>query len=215
MSDMRKVSLDIGAPGTASAGADGAASQPRDRGEADPGLAEQFRSKLAGPPQADAAQPPAPMARPFDLFASGPPQGPAPGASARLAEAVEQAAARVLVSAGGGAGEGEVRIQLKDDVLAGTEVRLTQREGRLEVAFVSDNAQSAAWLAAQSESIAGELARRLRRDVRIAVKTAEAEGETILAQQEAGDASSLPAGPASLFATRMPANRGGDDEGGP
>lgn len=203
MSD--KIHLDIGSPGGRGVGADAGGARSQERGEADTGDAERFRASLAG--QAPAQPQAAPLARPFDLFAGRVPDPPASSESSRrTAELVEQAVSRLLV--GGTQGESEVRIRLKSDLLPGTEVRLAQRDGRLEVEFAVTDPESGAWLAAQSSAIAGEMARRLKRDVRVRV-TDENEGAS-LADESGGAEPGLPAGPASLLARRDPEP---DDEG--
>ena len=205
----RRVGLDLGMPSGASVGADPGGARPgEERPEADAGLAQRFREQLAQ----GAAPPPEapPAARPFDLFgAARAPEAQARPEPSKLAEMVEQSASRMLVS--GGAGEAAVRIRLKDDLLPGTEVRIAQRDGRLEIEFVATEAASGTWLAAQSESIAGEVSRRLRRDVRVLVKREDAEGTETLADRAGESAPDLPSGPASLFGTRRGERDGGEE----
>ena len=59
---------------------------------------------------------------------------------------VQQICDKILVS-DPGSGTREVRIMLKDSVLPGTEIRLVQEAGKLQVQFVTDNADSASKLA--------------------------------------------------------------------
>jgi hypothetical protein len=209
----RRVGLDIGAPGTPSSGtgSPGAGSQSRE--EADPGLAEMFRRKLEGEPApAPGANVPAP-ARPFDLFgAVAPRENPkSADAAERRARVIEETVSRLLVSSGSDASSPEVRIRMKNDLLPGAELRLVECGGRLEVDFVATDPESAAWLAAQAETLAGEISRRLRRDVRVSVRRDDYDREPI-AESDGSEARPDLAGPAALFAHRLV--DGNEREGG-
>ena len=191
----RPINLDLNSTGAASTGTH-ADAQSRPREEADPQAADQFRARLSAPEPQAQQQPPA--ASPFSLFGSARIPEPADSQAAeKRSQVIEEAVSRMLVTDPSRGGEAQVRIKLRDDVLPGTEVRVSQREGRLEVEFVA-NAESAAWLAAQAESIAAELARRLRREVRVAVRPDDDE-EATLAEETRSSQDSLPEGPAALF----------------
>lgn len=207
MSD-RRVGLDIGSPGTASTGTGTAGSQARE--EPDQGLANMFREKLAGGETPAGTAQGQPQMRPFDLFAhAAPAPDPGQAATERRAQVIEETVSRMLVSDASRGGTAEVRVRIRDDLLPGTEVRVSEQAGRLEVHFVATDPASVTWLAAQAESIAGEISRRLRRDVRVSVKR-EGEDAEHVADGSGNASDSLPGGPASLFANRPIAD---DDEG--
>jgi len=200
----RRVGLDIGAPGTPSSGTGSPGTGSQSREEADPGLAEMFRRKLEGEQApAPGANAPAP-ARPFDLFgAAAPRENPqSADAAERRARVIEETVSRLLVSNGSDSGAPEVRIRMKNDLLPGAELRLVERGGRLEVDFVATDPESAAWLASQTETLAGEISRRLRRDVRVSVRRDDYDREPI-AESDGAEAGSALAGPAALFAHRL------------
>lgn len=126
--------------------------------------------------------PPDPKQTPFDLF--GPPTGQKPAASVaapgnaspnhapdlgRIAEAVVQ---RLLVSEGMAPGDQEVRIQLKESVLPGTEIRIRTEGGRLVVEFVCTNADSVRFLDTQREPLAAHLDGRLKTHAEVLVTPA-------------------------------------------
>jgi hypothetical protein len=201
----RRVGLDLGAPGTPSpgTGSPGTGSQPRE--EADPGQAEMFRRKLAEGEQASAhGAGTQPLARPFDLFGTGAPPPDPKGAEAaeRRARVIEETVSRLLVSGGSGAGDPEVRIRMKNDLLPGAELRLVERAGRLEVDFVATDPESAAWLAAQAGTLAAEISRRLRREVRVSVRKDDYDTEPV-AESNASEPRPALDGPSVLFAHRM------------
>jgi hypothetical protein len=205
------VGLDIGSAGTPSArpGDTGTRSQSRD--EPDPQLTEQFREKMAArDAPADGQGIPPPM-RPFDLFghATMPADAPQTETQERVND-IQEAVARLLVS-DASRGPAEVRIRLKDELLPGTEIRVRENSGRLEIDFVASDPESANWVAAQAETIAGELSRRLRREVRLRVQR---EGEEAGQVAEAGASeSNLPGGPAALFAHRPLEGDDGNKDG--
>ena len=200
----RRVGLDIGAPGTPSSGTGSPGTGSQSREEADPGLAEMFRRKLEGEqspaPGANAQLPP----RPFDLFGAAAPKGDPKGAEAaeRRARVIEETVSRLLVSSGSGTDTQEVRIRMKNDLLPGAELRLVECGGRLEVDFVATDPASGAWLAAQANTLASEISRRLRRDVRVSVRMDDYDREP-LAESDGAEARSALEGPAALFAHRL------------
>ena len=198
----RRVGLDLGSPGATSTGSGSAGAGSRQREEPDAALADQFRKKLAGG-EAPAASAPVPQASPFDLFArAAAPAEPHSVSTERRAQVIEETVSRMLVADATRGGPAEVRVHLRDDLLPGTEVRVSEQAGRLEVHFVATDAASITWLAAQAEAIAGEISRRLRRDVRVSVRRDGDDGEHV-ADGSGAPAESLPAGPAALFAQRL------------
>ncbi|MEM1304139.1 MAG: type III secretion HpaP family protein [Planctomycetota bacterium] len=78
------------------------------------------------------------MSRGADVAATA---GAQAGRDATLDGVVQQIADRILVSEPN-SGQREVRIILKDSVLPGTEVRLTQHAGKLQIQFVSESQKS-------------------------------------------------------------------------
>jgi len=207
----RRVGLDLGAPGTPSpgTGSPGTGSQPR--GEADPDQAEMFRRKLAEGGQSPAQNAGTQAPRPFDLFGAAATTPDPKGAEAaeRRARVIEETVSRLLVSSGSGTGDPEVRIRMKNDLLPGAELRLVERGGRLEVDFVATDPESAAWLAAQAGTLAAEISRRLRREVRVSVRKDDYDAEPV-AESDAAEPRSTLEGPAALFAHRMVDDNGRD-----
>jgi hypothetical protein len=91
---------------------------------------------------------------------------------------------------------------MKNDLLPGAELRLVERGGSLEIDFVATDPESAAWLAAQAGTLAAEISRRLRRDVRVSVRKDDYDGEPIARSDGAEPRPALD-GPAALFAHRL------------
>jgi len=200
----RRVGLDIGAPGTPSPGTGSPGTGSQAREDADPGLAEMFRRKLEGEPAPAPGPGTQAPTRPFDLFgaAAAAPDPKAGEAAERRARVIEETVSRLLVSGGSGAGTPEVRIRMKNDLLPGAELRLVERGGSLEIDFVATDPESAAWLAAQAGTLAAEISRRLRRDVRVSVRKDDYDGEPIARSDGAEPRPALD-GPAALFAHRL------------
>ena len=67
----------------------------------------------------------------------------------------------------------EVRITLKDEVLGGTEVRITEHEGAVQITFVAGTKDAEQLLETQREEISQALGERLGRDVRVTVTDRE------------------------------------------
>lgn len=84
-------------------------------------------------------------------------QGPA-----QLDQVVQQVADRILVSPPGQTGTApEVRITLKESAMPGTEIRITQEAGRLQVSFVTTDAKSHDFLAQNHGQLQKQLGDRL------------------------------------------------------
>jgi hypothetical protein len=130
-------------------------------------------------------------------------------AAADRARIAEQVAERILVSADGGR---EVRVSIRDEVLPGVELRLTQEQGRWVACFVATDAASLELLARAGEWMAGQLARRLRCGVEIRLaKGPDAADEptaTFLAESPAEDAAPSGQPEAGRREAGMPAWRG-------
>jgi hypothetical protein len=132
-------------------------------------------------------------------------------AAADRARIAEQVAERILVSADGGR---EVRVSIRDEVLPGVELRLTQEQGRWVACFVTTDAASLELLARAGEWMAGQLARRLRCGVEIRLAKgpdADAADEptaTCLAESPAEDAAPSGHPEAGRREAGMPAWRG-------
>lgn len=92
-----------------------------------------------------------------------------------LDEIVQQLAARLLVSDSGGAVGGEVRILLKESVLAGTEIRIRRDQGEIQVIFLTASADAEQFLIEQRFSLQTLLGERLRDSVRVSVERDERE----------------------------------------
>ena len=89
----------------------------------------------------------------------------------------QQVAARILVSPPGAANP-EVRIQLKESVLQGSDVRILREGGALKVVFVASSQEAANFIAANRDSMATALSDRLPGErVDISVETQQSERE--------------------------------------
>jgi len=86
-----------------------------------------------------------------------------------LSDMVQQVADRILVGDSGDTGQPEVRIMLKNEVLDGTEIRISENAGAYEVTFVADNKDIENFLANRQEQISTALGERLDREIRVAV----------------------------------------------
>lgn len=96
--------------------------------------------------------------------------------TAEVGRLMDQIAERVLVSATSGADQ-EVRIQLKDTILPGTEIRLTQADGGLQVTMVTESPQAYELLNRHAEALQSRLEQRLDgRPVTVQVSTGAQSG---------------------------------------
>ena len=210
MTQTPRIGLDIG---TAAQSTDAEGRPPGERAPADEKAVQQWRERLArDEPAPDAsARSSQPAPSPFDLFAqvAAPVESAQAGDAARRTQAIGDMVARMLVSEAASAAGAQVRIRFKDDLLPGTEMTVSIREGALQVELAPDNAESAAWLATAAGALSEEISRRLRRDVRVSVAMQGARGaETIASHEARGDDRAQ--GPAALF----PASAALDDTGG-
>lgn len=150
------------------------------RREADSEDARRFGEMMR---RQDGTAEPAPAAdakpSPFDLFRPAHLQSPPPLGGDALAGATdlrtiaEAVVERLLVSDGDTPGSQEVRIQLKDSVLPGTEIRIRQERGNIVVEFVCANADSVRFLDGQRDGLANLLGSRLKDLVEVMVTTAD------------------------------------------
>lgn len=114
------------------------------------------------------------LSSPFDLLRTGStqtiarPEQTAASKSADLQGIVDAVADRILVR-NDADGSSEIRIQLKESLLPGVEVRIRHDAGRLVVEFVSANADSTRFLDGQRDGLAGLLEARLKCDVDVRV----------------------------------------------
>jgi type III secretion system needle length determinant len=98
-----------------------------------------------------------------------PAEAPLPTDGGSLENVVQQICDKILVSDPASGGR-EVRITLKDSILPGTEIRLLQDAGRLQVQFVTDNVDSQNRLAQHQAALQSLLSERLEgRDVVVEV----------------------------------------------
>ena len=81
----------------------------------------------------------------------------------RLNELAQNLTSRIVV--GETNGTAEVRIQLNDAVLPGTEVRISERDGKLVAEFVISNADSSNFLNQRQDDLAARLSKVLQKDV--------------------------------------------------
>jgi|RhiMethySRZTD1v2_1073278.scaffolds.fasta_scaffold385235_3 hypothetical protein len=98
---------------------------------------------------------------------TAPVEPPAPNSS--LSDMVQQVADRILVGDSGDTGQPEVRIMLKNEVLDGTEVRISENAGAYEITFVADNKDIENFLANRQEQISTSLGEKLDREIKVAV----------------------------------------------
>ena len=121
-----------------------------------------------------------------------PAQSLAPMASDnRLNELAQNLTSRILV--GETNGTAEVRIQLNDAVLPGTEVRISERDGKLVAEFIISNADSSNFLNQRQDDLAARLSKVLQKDVDVitvqdsGTGTNEGDGNRRSSQEYQGD----------------------------
>jgi type III secretion system needle length determinant len=111
--------------------------------------------------------------------ANTPMEQPAAAASrSKISDVATQIADRILVSDASLDGKQEVRIQLKESVLPGTEVRISKEGGAIRVELATVNADSYRFLAEQQTGLQDHLKSRLGENVQVQVTTAETRGDT-------------------------------------
>jgi Type III secretion protein (HpaP) len=111
--------------------------------------------------------------------------------SATIATIATEIVTAIQVGPGGPTGQEEVRIQLNDDVLDGSQIRLVNTGKTLEVTFVSPTKSSEAYLLSRQAELATTLGERLGRDVRVQVIQNAAE-EQALSQGNANNGNADP-----------------------
>ena len=94
---------------------------------------------------------------------------PQPVPQSSLNDVVQQVADRILVGESSETGQAEVRITLKDNVLNGTEIRISENAGAYEVTFVADNKDVENFLANRQEQLSTALGEKLDREIKVAV----------------------------------------------
>ncbi|MCZ0943168.1 MAG: hypothetical protein OXJ53_08940, partial [Gammaproteobacteria bacterium] len=98
---------------------------------------------------------------------------------AEISEAARQIADRILVSSPSGASDGEVRIQLKQTVLEGSDVRLFREQGELKIVIVAQNEFVQRFLSDNQAHMLRELGGRLTDErIQLEVEQAERSGES-------------------------------------
>ncbi|WP_129781703.1 hypothetical protein [Peristeroidobacter soli] len=190
----RTVRLDIGAQANTRADSSGAHAGSGGLGEqAAEEHVDRFRRALAGADEVSAssttarssdAQTPNALGA-FGLF-GGMSRAPqfesetstslAPGRQPVTSRLASEVADRILVSADA---DREARIFIREDVLPGVEVRITQEHGRWLVEFAISDARSFEILDHAGEQLAGELAERLRSDVEVRLVFSALPGDAV------------------------------------
>ncbi len=121
----------------------------------------------------DSLETPAVLPSPFELFSKGGSTTELTVAStdriqstaeSRLIDLARQVADRILVSDAVNANR-EVRIQVKEAILPGTEIRLSERAGHLQVNLITDQKSSLDFLLQQQGELNARLEQYLARDV--------------------------------------------------
>ena len=96
----------------------------------------------------------------------------------RLTSLVSQVVERVLVSEKTAAGEGKVRLTLKDAVLPGTEVVVAREGASLAVRFLTRSDESSAWLHSNQRLICDELSQNLNCQVSVDISGEQQDGRS-------------------------------------
>src|SRR5262249_24122393 len=89
------------------------------------------------------------------------PKSGAVAASDSVNQLADQVASRILVSDTQYSGQMEVRIQLKDSILPGTEVQITQVNGEVQIKLVTESNHSFDVLSTNAEVLKNQLEKRL------------------------------------------------------
>jgi type III secretion system needle length determinant len=99
-----------------------------------------------------------------------PADGPTPLDSGRVGEIADKLAQRILVSDADRGEPGEVRIHLRDSVMAGAEITLSRQQGMLVVNLVVPDTDLAARLQPHADTLERTLAQRLDTQVQIRIQ---------------------------------------------
>lgn len=137
-----------------SRGRDGDSSKTRTRGEPEPTPSGEAILRNLAPPSG--------------VDATSEVERPAPTDSS-LSDMVSEVADRILVGESSATGQQEVRILLKDNVLGGTEISISEQGGAIELTFAAATKDIENFLANRQEEIATSLGERLDREVKVAV----------------------------------------------
>jgi flagellar hook-length control protein FliK len=100
---------------------------------------------------------------------------------------IQEVAERILVGESGPGGQQEVRILLKDEVLGGTEIRMHEEGGALQLTFVAGTKDAENFLADRQQQIASALGERLDREVKVGVTDRDGAMSQQGEQRSAGD----------------------------
>lgn len=95
--------------------------------------------------------------------------GPAEGAGKSVGDVAKTIADRILVGEKNAAGNKEVRIHLKDSVLGGSEIRVTELHGKLQITIVAGTVDAQNFMNAKQGDLKSELNSRLNREVEVTV----------------------------------------------
>ncbi len=94
----------------------------------------------------------------------------------QLDNIVQQVADRILVSPPGAGGQ-EVRIMIKDSILPGAEVRITQHAGQLQISLVTDSARSHELLTQHQAALQERLTEKLGKDAVVVNVKMDSQGQ--------------------------------------
>jgi type III secretion system needle length determinant len=95
----------------------------------------------------------------------------------QLDHIVQQVADRILVTPPGAGGQQEVRIMIKDSILPGTEVRITQHAGQMQISLVTDSARSHDLLTQHQAALQERLTEKLGKDTVVVNVKMDSQGQ--------------------------------------
>jgi type III secretion system needle length determinant len=95
----------------------------------------------------------------------------------QLDNIVQQVADRILVTPPGVGGQQEVRIMIKDSILPGTEVRITQHAGQMQISLVTDSARSHDLLTQHQAALQERLTEKLGKDTVVVNVKMDSQGQ--------------------------------------
>lgn len=177
----RRIDLNIGlTPNMPDLNQSGSGTPRREASDADRRAFEQSLEQQDSLPAGKAADT-EPVPKPFNLFPGAfvPSSTPVPQAPDGLAQALNEAADRMLVG-DGGSGRREVRLDLKAEVLPGVTVSIYEEQGCLVAEFVCSRESSREILNRCAQALANELAQSLSRDTLVRVGTDDPEDRCLL-----------------------------------